>query len=260
MQIEFLISTMNRDNLDFLVPMFEGIGLERINALIVNQCTAIDIPKNPITFSDKIRVLSVRGTGLAKSRNLLLKEATGDVCVIADDDLVYAPDYLERVAAIYSSKSIEICAFYEKKRKLNSELVCEKTMHLMSVWSCEISFRRSSIIDKGIYFDEQFGLGCGQYEIGEENIWLADCLKQNVKMIRYPYHAVSHPYPSSGLKVDFDTLTWRGPVFKRMFGTYGYYVLFRFLLGMLPAYIRQENGFKVLYHAVKLAWAYKPEK
>ncbi len=209
---------------------------------------------------ENISMVSLTEVGLSKSRNRLLQQATGDVCVFADDDLVYEPDYLDRLEQVYSSMDMDICAFYRKERTIRRRLFNCKTLDLFSISSCEISFRRASIIDKGIYFDEQFGLGSGRYEIAEETIWLHDCLQGNVKIMRYPYHAVSHPHPSSGESVDLNTLAGKGPAFKGMFGAYGYVFLFLFLVKKRPLYTGKENYFRVFYQAVKRARAYKLEK
>ena len=260
MHIEFLISTMNRDNLDFLIPMFEQVGLEQINALIVNQCTSIAAPEHLAPCTDKIRVISLQDEGLSRSRNRLLREARGDVCILADDDVIYAPDCLQVIEGVYSSLDVAICAFYRKERKIKRGLYYCKVRDVLSISSVEISFRRAGVIDKGIDFDERFGLGSGQYEIAEESIWLLDCLRAKLKIMRYPYHAVSHPHPSSGARFDVDPMTWRGPVFKRMFGAFGYVVLFRFLLRAMPSLVRRGSFFRVVYHAVRLTLAYEPKK
>ena len=90
LQLEILISTMNRTSLDFLKPMFINSSAEHYQILIINQTT-----EDAILESDKgnIRVVNSFETGLPQSRNLAIKHALGDVCLIADDDVVYSSSF-----------------------------------------------------------------------------------------------------------------------------------------------------------------------
>ena len=43
--------------------------------------------------------------GLSKSRNLAIKNAIGDICLIADDDVVLEKDFHESILSSYESLS-----------------------------------------------------------------------------------------------------------------------------------------------------------
>ena len=53
------------------------------------------------------------------------------------------------------------------------------------MFSPEIAFRKTSIEKSGVKFKEHFGAG-SLYSMGEENIFLFDCLKKNLKIKYIP--------------------------------------------------------------------------
>ena len=80
-------------------------------------------------------------------------------------------------------KDAGIIAFYvdnvdkkfEKKKRKEGKINLITSMKIQSV---QITFKRKSIIDKKIKFNELFGTGTELYS-GEENIFLADCIRNN---------------------------------------------------------------------------------
>ena len=49
----------------------------------------------------KIKFISCDEKGLSKSRNKAINNATGDICIIADDDVTYSDDYIEKIRQAY---------------------------------------------------------------------------------------------------------------------------------------------------------------
>ena len=91
---EILISTQSQTSLDFLVPMFKNQNYKDFNLLIVNQnFGSVDL----VSEYKNIRVFNSPEKGLAKSRNIAIKNALGTVCLFADDDVVYEKDFKEKV-------------------------------------------------------------------------------------------------------------------------------------------------------------------
>ena len=78
--IEILISTMNQKD-DSLINKMNL----HCNSLIINQCSYDSVKKK-----DAIRIINTTERGLSKSRNMAIENSIGDICIIADDDLVYS--------------------------------------------------------------------------------------------------------------------------------------------------------------------------
>ena len=80
--------------------------LDRINlqseAVVINQC---DRESNYI-FSvngHKVTWINTLERGLSRSRNMALKNATADLCVICDDDEVLSDNYPDMINNAYSN-------------------------------------------------------------------------------------------------------------------------------------------------------------
>ena len=96
--IEIIIATMNRDSLDFLIPMFPFAHFSDFSILIVNQTH-----ENAILPSDfpTVKVINSFEIGLSNSRNLGLKNSQGEILILADDDEVFEPDFIEIISNFY---------------------------------------------------------------------------------------------------------------------------------------------------------------
>lgn len=222
--IEFLIATMNRRSLLFLEKMFAEVGISNISALVINQCTEIEPPTSIAPPHRKIRVISIKDRGLSKSRNLAINNSMGEICLIGDDDVVYPGDILNKLDLVYEDQQLDLAtgmAQTTEKKKLRRKYAKKKHRHrwltITQVCSWEISFRRSRIIDSGLVFDEDFGLGSRKYVSGEENIFLLDALRAGLSVEFVPEVFVRHPEDSSGYILDESSARTKGAMFYRMF-------------------------------------------
>lgn len=185
MKLEILVSTMYQKNYNLI----EKMNIHS-DAVVINQCN--DDSENEI-FRNQYRIkwINSRDRGLSKSRNRAIKNSASDICLIADDDLIYVDDYDEKVKSQFIKyPNADIITFqvegieekfkdyYEGTRALNF-------LTSMKVASVEIAFKRDSIIRNNIEFNEEFGAGA-KYQMGEENIFLTQCLRKGLKIIYVP--------------------------------------------------------------------------
>lgn len=187
MKIETLVATMDRKDFSFI----QKLNL-RTDAIIVNQRTAEDYTE----IEDNghlVKVLSTDEMGLSKSRNLALKNATADICVIADDDMTYHDDYAQLISQAYTDHpEADIIAFQVKRygntkreKQFRVEPHWENYLSSMKISSVEITFKRKSIIDKNIYFNENIGAGT-DFPNGEESTFLYAALHEGLKILYLP--------------------------------------------------------------------------
>ncbi len=186
MKIQLLISTMNQVQPNSLIEAIRVKG----PYVIINQITKIEtIP--PALIDGISKFLSYKETGLSRSRNRAVGNAGADICVLADDDMYYEDDYEKTIASAYEEfPDADIIIFRvdnengkpAKKTFKKGRLRIWQTMRVAS-W--QISFKRKSITEAGIVFDNQFGTGA-DISMGEENIFLFDCAKKGMKVYSYP--------------------------------------------------------------------------
>ncbi|SHK14437.1 Glycosyl transferase family 2 [Hathewaya proteolytica DSM 3090] len=185
MRLQVLVSTMNQTNYSLVKKM----NIQS-DAVIVNQCdkNGIEEFKN-----DKWPVRWINSTerGLSRSRNAAIRNSVDDVCLISDDDIEYIDSYEKLILdqfkqypdadiIVFQVEGIEgtFKKYHCKVRELNY-------LTSMKVASVEITFRLDNINKYGIRFNELFGAGA-KYCMGEENIFLFDCLKQGLKIVYVP--------------------------------------------------------------------------
>lgn len=162
------------------------------------------IPKEIISRKD-ITVSQISSSGLSNNRNNCLAMADGDICIIADDDVIYELDDLLGLLRIFENDNVDVVAgkirTYDGQDEYKKYCSSRRKISLLrigSVSSIEIAFRRNSIIRNHIRFNPDFGLGGRLFPKGEEALFLNECIRNNLKLYYYPITIVKHPKESSG--------------------------------------------------------------
>lgn len=244
MKIELLVATMNNR-----IEHFQEISKKNpeLKVTLINQS------KDPIQIeSDQFTVKSFQETGLSKSRNRALEQASGEVCVVCDDDVDFTVDFQTTIAKAYESLpdadliSFQIITPEGKPYKpYKNKIFLHNKLSILRVSSIEITFKRKSIEKHQLSFDERFGLG-SQIKGGEENIFLADALRKGLKLYSYPAPIVIHPKESSNKTIDSDFFFTKGAAMRRINRRQGFVLTLVFLLAQfrkvkkiyeIPAYL-----------------------
>lgn len=215
MKIQVLCSTMNSEK-----PLFTQKGFQAESNLIINQIKSEnEFCPNFINFYER---------GLSKSRNRGIENSEADICLITDND-VYFDDNLLKIIETYFNKhtDADILTFQietpegEPFKEYKNKFFWHNKLSLAKVCSVEIAFRRKSILEKKIKFDESFGLGT-KFPTGEEYIFLSDSLKAGLKIAYIPKVIAYHPKESSGNNFDnLDLIKAKGAMINRVFGIFG---------------------------------------
>lgn len=187
MKLQHIISTMNRENFDFL----QNLGLQT-DVLVVNQnCPE---SKQDLVLPQGVHacIYSTPEKGLSRSRNKLLENAEGDICIVGDDDVEYLEGYLETICNAYATHTdADIIVFrftHEKGKETRLRYTHDLRMgmfHISHAASVEITFKRKSVMSAGLRFNPNIGLGA-RFPSGEENAFLADALRAGLKIYHVP--------------------------------------------------------------------------
>lgn len=187
MNIEVLISTMQQKDLSLIDKM--NISTD---ALIINQLNRCDSQISTLS-EEKVRMLSFNEKGLSRSRNKAIENADGEICIIADDDVEYHENYNDIISEAYNKYTeADIIAFSVRRKggrnlkKAENRFKKVNLLSSMRLSSVQLTFKRKSIVNKGIKFNELFGSGSNEYQMGEENIFLSECFRKNCKIIFIP--------------------------------------------------------------------------
>ena len=174
-----------------------------------------------------VTVLRLASTGLARSRNAALDAARGELLLLADDDVTHPPGACAGIRGFFAANpGLDLFVGRSldpdgrpRKRPLPRRKPLSR-LNAARASSHEIALRLERVRAKGVRFDEGFGVGAGTAaSLGEEYVFLADCLAAGLAGVHDPLPVSVHPAESSGF-------VWEGAaqararalVFARVFG------------------------------------------
>lgn len=168
--------------------------IERSNVqtdvVVVNQCDKDSIDefdfKNKKGETCHAKFINTTERGLSRSRNMAIRNAWGDVCLIADDDEIFEDDIEETIIMnFHNHPKASLIAFSLRWVDVNvsypSKPMILRFKNLLQVSSVQICFKLMDVINNNILFDEKMGSGTGNGG-GEENHFMLDCRKFGFEM------------------------------------------------------------------------------
>ncbi len=201
MTLEVLICTCGDDGIKRVAKM----GLPKSNGvkyLVSWQTDALNplIPEE--LLRDDVLILATSSMGLSNNRNHSIANATGDICLIADDDLTYTSHQLQCViGAFEQNHDVDIAlfrysggdnkAYPDYEFDLNA--IIPKGYYITSF---EIAFRRQRL-SSGIKFDPRFGAGASM-PAGEEFLFVQNALKAGLRCRFFPVTITRHDGLTTG--------------------------------------------------------------
>lgn len=184
MKVQVLVAAMNQTDHTLLEKM-------NINSDVIvgNQCDSNSVEKFKYKGYEAIYLnFNERGVGL--NRNNALMRATGDVCLFADDDMVYVDNYVEKVQAAFERYADADVIIFNLIEKTPTRYIIKKPMKVnrlnyLRYGTARIAVKLESIKRNAIYFNQCFGGGT-EYSHGEDNLFLTACLDKGLKIYAVP--------------------------------------------------------------------------
>jgi Glycosyl transferase family 2 len=254
--IEVLISTMNRDSLDFIYSMFPFISSSNFKILIINQTSPENLLESNV---DKIRVINSFSKGSSKSRNLGLQNAIGKIIVISDDDVVFENDFANKITVGYSQNcQAGVICFQAKNEKgtllKKYPLIAKKnisTLTILNTGNIEITLNFDKIKESKVQYDELFGVN-ETFGTGEEAIFLNDLKKKGNQINFIPETIVMHPSLTTSSKLTcLERYHIYGALYTRMFkNNYLFWIFLKLFFDIKQGKISIKNTILCLKMAI----------
>jgi len=183
MNLQVLVSTMHQNDHSII----EKMNIKS-DVIVINQCDKNDFEEFEVN-NNKVKFLSFSERGVGLSRNNALMRATAEICLFADDDVVYRNDYKDIIlrafeenpkadVMVFNLTSDETggrsTAMVNKNRKVN-------WFNSLKYGACRVAIRIDSIREKNIVFSLLFG-GGAKYSAGEDVLFITDCLKKRLRI------------------------------------------------------------------------------
>lgn len=186
MEVQVLVATMNQKDYSLL----EKMNIHS-STIVGNQCD-----RNCIEHFEygqyQVTYLNFAECGVGLNRNNTLMRATGDVCLFADDDMVYVEKYNEIVEKTFNENPQADVILFNLVEKVPHRYVIKKVHRVwfhnyLRYGTARIAIRLKKVRENGIYFNQCFGGGT-EHCHGEDNLFLTDCLKKGLKMYAVPVY------------------------------------------------------------------------
>lgn len=261
MKIEVLISTMAK-NEEEIKNLIEKMNIQT-DCIIINQCNMNK--EYEFAFKEnKVIVIFTTERGLSRSRNMAIKKSKADICMLADDDMIYLDNYEKIIQDSYQRHpEIDIIGHFvtkeNEKNLYKKKMKPRKVSYIgsMRISSVQISFKRNRIEKNRILFDTNFGTGSKKFIMGEENIFLYECLKKRLKIFYNPILIARLDDSDSSWFTGYNKQYFisKGAAFYRMSSKFGMFFILQFAIRKYKLY-RDEMKFllsiKYMYQGLKM--------
>jgi glycosyltransferase involved in cell wall biosynthesis len=198
---DLVVATVDRvEQLGHLLTSLESQTHEDFRVLLVDQ-NDDDRLADIVRVHSKLPIERLRSErGLSRARNVALREIRADLVAFPDDDCVYAPDLLERVARRFAEEprldGLTGRAVDHAGSSSASWAAEPARLTRENLWNRAISFTiflRSAVVRSVGDFDEQLGLGSGTARAsGEETEYLVRAVTDGARIDYDPALTVSH--------------------------------------------------------------------
>lgn len=236
--IESLVSTMNSNGFELTKKM--NI---KDNAIIINQQENHYFEEYKVNGAH-IKEYGFNEKGIGLSRNSALLRSDAEICLMADDDMVYTDDYITKVKKAYKENpDADMIIFNVRIHDDNGTLEKVKKngkvnyFNSLRYGTVSFSFKREKIIKKNIWFTLLFG-GGAPFSNGEDSLFLWDCLKAGLNIytstdiIADVYNYESSWFEGYNKKYFFD----RGALFEALSSRFSRLLIYQYA-------IRKRNDF-----------------
>lgn len=185
-KIQVLVATMNQTDHSLIEKMNINTS-----AIIGNQCNQNHIDEFEWR-GNKITYLNFNERGVGLNRNNALMRADADICIFADDDVVYVDEYEALINKAFDENpkaDVIIFNLIEKEptRYINRQTKKVGRLNYLRYGTVRIAIKLNSVKEKGIYFNQCFGGGT-EHCHGEDNIFLNSCIRSGLNVVAVPYY------------------------------------------------------------------------
>lgn len=184
MRIQVLVATMNQTD----HSLVEKMNIQT-DAIIANQCNNNSVEEF-FHCSQKIKYLNFAEKGVGLNRNNALMRAEADICLFADDDMIYVNNYAQIIEKSFlENPKADVIVFNLHEKNTTRKTITKKCkvgyFNYLRYGTARIAVRLSSIKKNAIYFNQCFGGGT-EHCHGEDNLFLNSCLKKGLNIIAIP--------------------------------------------------------------------------
>lgn len=247
-RLQMLVSAVEENTLTLADRMHLECG-----AVIVNQCFEQAMSTYEHNAS-QILCLNRKERGVGLSRNLALEKAGSELCLFADEDIVYREGYAQVVIDAFDKNEKADLILFNVQQSAGRQ-----TYHISKKgrvhWynygrypAYAIAARTKSLKATGVKFSTLFG-GGAPFSNGEDSLFLRDCLKAGLRIYRVPKEIGEERARESTWFHGYTDRFFhdRGVLYHFLYGAGAFPLSIRFLLKNRKKFPADLSFFRCLY-------------
>ncbi len=194
------------------------------DAVIVEQCDT-DGREEFERNGHRIRVVRDSGRGVGRSRNQGLLYSDGEITLIGDEDIVYDDGYAELVTKTFAAHPEADVLLFNVEQSPGRETYRNTDVRRVRFYNCgrypaySIAIRTDRQREANVWFSHLFG-GGAPYMAGEDSLFLTDCLRKHLVILRVPV-CIGRETPRESTWFKGHTAQFfydRGKLYKALYG------------------------------------------
>lgn len=185
-KVQVLVATMRQENFQKI----EEMNIQT-DAIFANQANRFSV-ENYESDDNNIQMITTATKGVGVNRNIGLLNATGDILVIADDDMRYVDGYEQIVREAFDNCPKADAIIFnivsiggDTNRRENKKIKRVRFFNAFNYGAARIAVKRTALSRHNIFFNTNFGGGT-KFSSGEDSLFLANMLKNKLKIYCYP--------------------------------------------------------------------------
>lgn len=210
----------NQPLLEVMIAAYGAEGLEGVAGMRIPQVEGVrylvscqwpegDFPELPESLRrPDLDLHFSRSRGAARNRNILLSRWQAPYGLVADDDLDYTVESLQRVITDFQTDpTLDFAAYKVMLHDGTAEKIYPDHSFDMRrptkgyfPGAPEFALRRESLQRAGICYNENFGVGTERFASGEDDLLLEDMLRAGLKGRFIPEVLCVHYGASTGIR------------------------------------------------------------
>lgn len=185
MKVQVLASVMNQEP----EKIVEKMHLDS-DAVIINQCDHYGYEEMEWK-GHKVRFFSCAERGVGRSRNNAILRADSDICLFADEDIVYEEGYAEHIAEEFVRQPEADMILFQidvEESRRTYEITERKRIRWYNCGrygAVSFAVRTKSLLESRVMFSLLFG-GGAKYSNGEDSLFLKEFMQKGYRVYSAP--------------------------------------------------------------------------
>ena len=230
MRLQLLVAAMHTDAL----TLAQNMKIDS-DAIIVSQGDHYGFEELEYQ-GHKIRYFSMAERGVGLNRNTSLLRADGDICLFADEDIIYEKDYEQMVLSEFQKHPEADILIFNVQAAEGRETYHNESFGRVRWYNCgryptySFAARTDKLHKKNITFSLLFG-GGAKYCNGEDSLFIAECIRKGLKVYKVPVMIGRENGRESTWFKGYDRKFFfdRGVLYSYLYGRLAQVMAFRFV-------------------------------